>query len=550
MADRAASGHRHAFLEVIKDDPENDTPRLVFADWLEEHGEPERAQFIRLQCRAASLDADDAERAGLAAAALDLWRRFRPVWLGPLEPLEADRGDPTSRGMLNLRANPQRLSSLPEDVFASEAFRWVEGLIVEGPPEEALRRVPASEIVTLHLRHWPTGDLWRTPIAPPADLGRFTRLRTLELTMQPSPAWAAALQVLPRLIHLRTDLWRDMPNWFEPLVSSPLLNRLERLEVHVTDNNGDASEYAALRTLLNRPDPTRLTELSVSLLGGAQAKVLPLLFASVALTGVSSLTLQGSWTVEALRGLKKIAPGFPLRNLTLGQLSDAGLRELVKSPLLGGLERLSVQSCSGTRASPLQASSAIDHRGVAALAGSPLASRLRFLNLNGVQVGPEGAKALAASRHFTCLTHLCAGLPKPVTAGSSPGRIGATAAALLSSPSLSQLTRLNLSGQDAGPEAIEALADSGVLVSLVDLNLAFNPIGDRGAKALARWRGLNNLAGLCLLGAGLGDEGAVALAESPHLKPTTWLTVGENRIKERGQRALRQRLSDHVVFTA
>ncbi len=368
--------------------------------------------------------------------------------------------------------------------------------------------------------------------------------------MQPSPTWAAALQVLPRLINLRAFLWRGMPNWFEPLVNSPLLNRLERLVIHVTDNNGDASEYAALRALLNRPDPTRLTELSVSLLGGAQAKVLPLLLTSAALAGVSSLTLQGNWTVDAMRTLKKITPSFPLRNFTLGELSDAGLRELAKSPLLGGLERLSVRSCSGTRASPLQASSAIDHRGVAALTGSSLASRLRFLNLNGVQVGPEGAKALAASGHLRCLTHLCAGLPKPVPAGNSPARIGAAAAALLTSPSLSQLTRLNLTGQDAGPQTIEALVDAGVLRSLVSLNLAFNPIGDRGAKALARWPGLNNLAGLCLLGTSLSDKGAVALAESPHLKPTTWLSVGENRIKERGQHALRQRLSDHVLFTA
>jgi uncharacterized protein (TIGR02996 family) len=49
MADHAG------FLEAIGDEPDDDTPRLIYADWLEEHGEPERAEFIRLQCRAASL---------------------------------------------------------------------------------------------------------------------------------------------------------------------------------------------------------------------------------------------------------------------------------------------------------------------------------------------------------------------------------------------------------------------------------------------------------------------------------------------------------------
>src|SRR5262249_10795928 len=30
--------------------PDDDAPRLVFADWLDEHGEPDQAEFIRLQC--------------------------------------------------------------------------------------------------------------------------------------------------------------------------------------------------------------------------------------------------------------------------------------------------------------------------------------------------------------------------------------------------------------------------------------------------------------------------------------------------------------------
>jgi uncharacterized protein (TIGR02996 family) len=36
-------------LRAILDDPDDDAPRLVYADWLEEHGEAERAEFIRVQ---------------------------------------------------------------------------------------------------------------------------------------------------------------------------------------------------------------------------------------------------------------------------------------------------------------------------------------------------------------------------------------------------------------------------------------------------------------------------------------------------------------------
>ena len=45
---------QHAFLESIAANPNDDVPRLIFADYLEEHGEGERAEFIRVQCRLAS----------------------------------------------------------------------------------------------------------------------------------------------------------------------------------------------------------------------------------------------------------------------------------------------------------------------------------------------------------------------------------------------------------------------------------------------------------------------------------------------------------------
>lgn len=36
-------------LRAVCESPDDDTPRLVFADWLDEHGDPERAEFIRVQ---------------------------------------------------------------------------------------------------------------------------------------------------------------------------------------------------------------------------------------------------------------------------------------------------------------------------------------------------------------------------------------------------------------------------------------------------------------------------------------------------------------------
>lgn len=51
MAKEALSTDELGLLEAIHADPRNDGVRLVYADWIEEHGQPEYAEFIRLQCQ-------------------------------------------------------------------------------------------------------------------------------------------------------------------------------------------------------------------------------------------------------------------------------------------------------------------------------------------------------------------------------------------------------------------------------------------------------------------------------------------------------------------
>lgn len=40
-------------LQAVCASPDDDTPRLVLADWWEEHGQPDRAEFVRVQCELA-----------------------------------------------------------------------------------------------------------------------------------------------------------------------------------------------------------------------------------------------------------------------------------------------------------------------------------------------------------------------------------------------------------------------------------------------------------------------------------------------------------------
>jgi uncharacterized protein (TIGR02996 family) len=74
-----------ALLREAKESPEDDTPRLVLADWLDEHGDPDRAEFIRLQLRLAPGSALRAkERNALQHRSTELLDRHGGAWMGPL----------------------------------------------------------------------------------------------------------------------------------------------------------------------------------------------------------------------------------------------------------------------------------------------------------------------------------------------------------------------------------------------------------------------------------------------------------------------------------
>src|SRR5689334_8802106 len=48
-----------AFLAAIIESPGDDGPRLVYADWLEDNGDAQAAEFIRMRCRADARPDDD-----------------------------------------------------------------------------------------------------------------------------------------------------------------------------------------------------------------------------------------------------------------------------------------------------------------------------------------------------------------------------------------------------------------------------------------------------------------------------------------------------------
>src|SRR5690349_17980473 len=81
-----------AFLQAIIDSPDDDAPRLLFADWLEERGDVARAEFIRVQIELARLPFDDERVSALQAREFRLLSRHGMTWLNGAEQGRFRRG--------------------------------------------------------------------------------------------------------------------------------------------------------------------------------------------------------------------------------------------------------------------------------------------------------------------------------------------------------------------------------------------------------------------------------------------------------------------------
>src|SRR5436309_3563251 len=97
------------FWQAIRESPDDDTPRLVFADWLEEHGDDHsraRAEFIRLQIEAARAPEEDPYFRPRQERIEQLRQEHERAWLGVAGQPSSDPDRPASvqwkRGFVSL----------------------------------------------------------------------------------------------------------------------------------------------------------------------------------------------------------------------------------------------------------------------------------------------------------------------------------------------------------------------------------------------------------------------------------------------------------------
>ncbi|VTS00124.1 Repeat-companion domain TIGR02996 OS=Singulisphaera acidiphila (strain ATCC BAA-1392 / DSM 18658 / VKM B-2454 / MOB10) GN=Sinac_4455 PE=4 SV=1 [Gemmata massiliana] len=96
-----------ALLQAIRAAPDDDTLRLVYADWLDEHDQPQYAEFIRVQCALARLSKGAPSRAALCQREQELqtWHGYRFLQSGPPRVV---RGMTFARGLVEQIQMPAR----------------------------------------------------------------------------------------------------------------------------------------------------------------------------------------------------------------------------------------------------------------------------------------------------------------------------------------------------------------------------------------------------------------------------------------------------------
>jgi uncharacterized protein (TIGR02996 family) len=171
------------FLEDVKSHPEDDTPRLIFADWLQEHGSPQeaaRGELIRIQVLQGQLLPSDPRAPALNRREKELLRRHLDDWVGPVMNHLTWRFE---RGFLHLEGRAEKV--LDDDVAAlatPEFCAWVEALSVrEVRTQQAGRLASCPFLPYVHTLHLGDNRLPSPGVVALVRSPNLTRLRALWL---------------------------------------------------------------------------------------------------------------------------------------------------------------------------------------------------------------------------------------------------------------------------------------------------------------------------------------------------------------------------------
>jgi uncharacterized protein (TIGR02996 family) len=480
-----------AFLSDIAANADDDAPRLVYADWLDENGDPDRARFIRVQCRLASMGKFDLDRYELEGQEEELLRLHGKKWRKPLAKFTVDvefqRGFPHRIGMpaVDFATKGEELFAIAPTLRHYRAKRPQQGW------DEMLTCAALEKITSLDAGQ---SGITVGRVRALARSARVRNLRELGLINAPLRGALTDLAASPHLEGVRAlsvGRCRLGNDGLDALLRGRLAANLTSLDL--ADNE---LGVGALARLAGWEGSSRLERLVLSEhVPGADDAIA---FAA------------GDWS-----GLHELI-------LCLFRAGNNGLEALARNHTLSGLRDLIVIFENDLRWAPLLTSE-------------------NLTNLERLMIGRAVASAdlrdLAAG---PLLPHLHAlWFYAPEAAG---------VVSLLSSPASAGLRELSLHGEvDDARRVATALADAQHLTNLRKLTLTQMPFGVEGTRALA---GAAHLAGLVHLNVGscgLDAECAKALAVSPHLNHLRKLDMRGSVHDAAALRPLVERFGEDVV---
>jgi len=461
----------------------------VYADWLTDQGQDDRAELIRLQIARSRLDEWDVRQVALARREEALLAEHGRAWVG-----EEGIGEYRfRRGFLECLTISKVGPDVLRRLLAGHPVRELE---VRGPFEAGLLRDADVSGVERLSFDYATGDI-------PGALR--------------SPCWS-------RLVAVHVTSGEEADEAAAVIAASSWAGGLRELRLAA---NGLGT--GGIRTLLAGGGLSALTSLDVSI--------------NEQLAGRGVVALATSTDLPALRKLDLYAVGLVgtgarrlAANPLLGRLQElhvggnglaGGAADLVSSPHVAALKSLALPDCR------------LGRGGLAALASSPHLAALRSLDVGQSSIGPEALRTLMASEALVGLEALCL--------GNNP--VGSQGAALLASDANPwKLRSLDLRFCGLGDEGAAAL-DAPRLAGLRELTLHANEIEADGAMRLAEARHLRGLRRLGLKNNRVGPQGADALARTKYLDLLT-LELETNPLSTRAKAALRTRYGSGVTFSA